>query len=672
MDFRLSASTEGPLADMTEILGFPASLDWNSREPHQLWSLVDSGNHSSSPDAWAILPAGVAAISEFLAPRFDSVDDWLPGMTLLRRRRSTLSATASGEVSALWTGIAAPLKTALAGDIGLDLDLGLRAQAQWTARRDCWWSIERPSAAHLLRVKLFSDRSSSSAISVKGVAVAGLDQATRNALAVILGQHRTQILEKLRQGVSGLTGGLPAAEATVQEFLSRWLALPPVTQSEQWRNPEDPILAALKNSIETLAIPALAQADQLTARLELAAVRTLEKNVEAGLSAAFDRQRSSTAILDADFDFTANPALNPVFRRCLDGDLNPLVSEPLAGITVHSCAFANDLSRRQTFTWRLPFLSGFTSNRERLQTAMQALDSANGRIVRGSAKAESERRTRSTSSLLSLEGVFAARLGAGVIVHDAAAVNARFVLDLKTRRPLTLQPLLDLYGAGPADPLGKGCRLEINLDPECVAPWLKPQDPAEVSLRLQTAWRTLLPAAVDTASFNARSIAPLLVWASLPVSTAARCTSRGLQLNRGGSLYWDWADRQLREAMVWNPQTRAALELRLGNAHFDADPDQLRRTVAQPPGAAVFVSLLQTEAEFIERLTSALRRASGSSASNPAGTMRHLSALLAGLVSAFHGKLTSVYGEDAARALGPLLLCSASPQKPKAEVTWSR
>ena len=671
MSYRFAASTTGPLAKIAGSLALPVALQLNSEEPHHFWALVDKELPTGMQNAWAIFPIAAAAMTEKFASRFEAVDDWTPGMTVLMERRVSVRATVAAEVSALWTSLTAPLKTAITGDIGLDLDLGMQASAEWQAYSDCWWSIQRPSAAPVLRVKLCAARSSARSISVKATASAGLDQATQNTLAAILGQHRTQLLHQLNQGVNGMLGKLPAPKKMVRDFLANWLKLPAETQAEQWRDPADPLLSKLKTVIDAAVDNTLAQADQLTARLEFAAVRAVEKKAEVSLAAVFDKNKSTEAILDADFDFAANPQLQAIFRQTLDGDLTPLFAGHIEGITLRRCALREDLASRQTFSWRLPFASGFVSSRERLHTAMEALDDETGRIVRGNAKAESERRTRHASSMLSIEGAFAAHLGAGVTVHDPASLNARFLLDFRTNRPTALQPLLNLYNAGLAEKNSTGCRLEITLPPESIAHWLEPQDAADVSRRMQTAWRTLLPAAVDMDALDRQTAAPLLVWASLPVSTAALVTSKGVEINRAGAVYWDWADPRLLQAMVWNPRTRAALEARLAQTHFTVTADEMRRAISQPVGAAVFSSLLRTEAIFIDRLTCLLKHHLATP-QNPAETMKNLSVMLAGMADAFHGKLASVYGSEAARALGPLLLSAASPRKPDVKVTWSR
>jgi hypothetical protein len=671
MPYRFAASTTGPLANIAGSLALPAALQLNSQEPHHVWALVDKDQPTGLQNAWAILPIAVDAVKERFRPRFETVDDWLPGMTALMERRVRFRANAAAEVSALWTSLGAPLKTAITGDIGLDLDLGIQAEAQWEAYSDCWWSIQRPGDAAVLHVRLSAARASARTVSVTAAASVGLDQATRNALAAILGQHRTQILHQLRQGYHGILGKLPHSTKKWQEFLKQWLALPAETQAEQWKNPVDPMLVKLKAAVDGAVDNTLAQADQLTARLEYAAVRAMEKKVEASISATFEKNQSSEAILDADFDFAANPELGTVFRQTMDGDLRPLFAQAVPGLTLRQCAMRDDLTRRKTFAWRLPFSSGFVSSKERLHTAMEALDDVTGRIVRGYAKAESERRTRHASSLLSIEGAFAVHLGAEVTVHDQASLNAQFHLDFQTNRPLALQPLLDLYDAGPAERHATRCRLEIVLPPESIAHWLEPQDPAEVSRRMQTAWRTLLPLAVDMDSLDWLSAAPLLVWAALPVSTEARRTSKGVEINRKGDVYWDWADPELLQAMVWNPRTRAALETGLAQTHLTTTADEMRRAIAQPVGAAVFASLLRTEAQFIDRITSHLGHRI-TMPRTPVEIMSNMSHMLAGITDGFHSKLTSVYGPEAARALGPLLISSASPHKPPAKVTWSR
>ena len=302
MSYRFAASTTGPLATIAGSLDLPVALQLNSEDLHHVWALVDNQQPTGLQNAWAILPIASAAIQENFASRFDSVDDWLPGMTALLERRVTFRANAAAEVSALWTSLTAPLKTAITGDIGLDLDLGIQAQAEWQASSDCWWSIQRPGDAPVLRVRLCAAQASARSISVKATAAAGLDQATRNALAAILGQHRTQLLDQLNHGVSGMLGKLPAPKEKVRAFLAEWLMLPAETQAEQWRNPADPLLAKLKTVIDQAIDNTLAQADQLTARLEYAAVRAMEKKAEA-------LARMAEKLMEEDFCFPCREVL---------------------------------------------------------------------------------------------------------------------------------------------------------------------------------------------------------------------------------------------------------------------------------------------------------------------------------------------------------------------------
>lgn len=671
MSYRIAAFANGPLAELAKGLDLPASLELSSDTSHAVWGFVDNRRPSGQEHLWAIVPAAVAALADRFQPRFTSVDDWLPGMTTIFERTVDLRLSISGEVSALYTSLAAPLKTKILGDIGLDLDLGIQAKSECLATGEVWYSIQRPSNARRLRLRLCAARASARSLTVKATVNAGLGQATRNAIAAILGQHRTQLLHQLRQGASKLAGKLPYPQETVSHFLNNWLAQPATTQAEQWADSAHPLLAAMRTVVDAAIDTTIARADELTARLEYAAVRTLEKSVEASLTAAFDRRQSTQAVLDAEFDFGSNPALAPLFQAALEGNLESLLNQYIPGLTIHRCVLATDDVRRHTFEWRLPFTSGSISARERIQTAMEALDDATGRIVRGYAKAESARRTRKASSLLAIEGAFAVHLGAEVTVHDPASCSARFELNLRTAKPQSLQPLLDLYHAGTAPARATACRMRITVSPEAIAGWLEPQDLAQVSRRMQSAWRTLLPLAVDLESINPQAAAPLLVWASLPVSTNARRTSRGVELNRPGSLFWDWADPQLLLGMIWNPYTRAGLADRLAHTPYKVSVDAMRTAACRPIGAAVLNSLLRVEAIFIDRLTSHL----GQHAiipRTPVEQMRTMSFTLAGLVSAFHGRLTSIYGPEAARALGPMLLAASSAKPPVAEVTWSR
>ncbi len=670
MPFRIAATKLGPLANFAGSLVLPAALNLKSNDPHYLCALTDSGVHAAVQSVWAILPAATPPPARAF-PRFDTVDDWQSGLTLLVEQSANLRASASAEISALWTSLAAPVKSILSGDIGLDLDLGIQAQAQWCASSDCWWSIHRPSAARTLELRLCAARTSARSLNVTAGATAGLDQATRNSVAAILGHHRTQLLQSLRRGAAALPGKLPFPKRTIAAFVENWLALPDAVRNEQWSNPVDPVLRALKRAVERAIDTTLANADQLTARLEFAAVRTLEKSLSASLSAAFDRQRSSGAILHATFDFDANPALDPIFQSTREGDLQPLLAAPVNGVTLHSCAITTELARRRTFSWRLPFTAGYTDSRERLETAMLALDDAAGRVIRGRVRVDSERRTRHAASLLSLEAAFAARLGGDITVHDPASLRASFDLHFRTNRPRALQPLMDLYKAGRVPPDATRCHLQVSLPPDAIAHWLSPQPAAEVSRRIQIAWRTLLPAVVDIEALNTQTAAPLLVWMSLPVTTRVSLDGPSLTLNREGASYWDWADPRLRDAMVWNPRTAASLQANIANSPFDATPDELRRILTKPVGTAVFQSLLRMEAVLVDAIASQLELFERRSA-DPVKAMRELSEMLSKLTLAFHRRLSSVYGAETARALGPLLLAATSGVQPEASVTWAR
>jgi hypothetical protein len=613
MPFQITATRSGPPAEIVDSLSLPTALGRTASGLLHLWELLDPDAPPERQRAFALIPAAGAALLQPAFPKFDSCNDWLPGLTVLFERRQHFRAAASAEVSALWTSLVATAPAAITGDIGLDLDLGLRAAASWEAHANCWWSIERPSAAPLLRVRLLAARESRGAVTVLANAVAGLDSATRRALAAVTGR-----LQDAADPYTGLSSG----------------------------------------------------AAELTARLEHAALRTLEKSLALSLGAAFSSHRGDQALLDASFDFAANPALEDMlFHTVWNGDLHPVFERPHPGLLLHGGTLKTELTRRRTFQWRLPFTAGAISHEQRLATAMEALDSETGRIVKLSAKAASARQTRQAASLLSLEGAFAQCLpGSSVVVHHPAAVAVRFAMEMRTCRPPSLQPLFDLYGAGPVPASASGFRLEVEAPPESLAHWLQPQDRGALSRRMQSVWRELLFASVDLDTHTAPSAAPLLVWASMPISTAARRTRTGVELNRPGDVFWDWRDPALRRDMIWNPRTRSVLETRLAAAPFAATPDEIRRYLDTALGDAVLRSLLFTEATFVDRLTATLGRLPRLK-EKPATALREFGLLLAALAETFHQRLSSVYTPEAARALGPLLLTAASPRRPTARLT---
>lgn len=608
MPFHVTASAQGPWDHLAEQLALPVALHIQADNAAHLYSLASTGEDPAPLTAWGVLPGGATELPAGLD--LDSLDAWRPGMTVLLERQTRLHTTIQSEVSALWTGFT-PRPTGLAGHIGLDLDLGINATASIAVEGALWWAITRPSPARQIVVRLAGARSAARSLQVNAIAHGGLDGATQRALAAILDRRREE-----------------------------WTGLLP-------------------------------ESDALTARLEFAAVRLLERQWEATLGVQLDGNRASQVLVEATFDFDAGAAVPTLFQQVLRGKTNALFGAPVPGIRLSRGVLVTEQTDRRTFQWQIPFTAGFLSTGKRLRTALEALDDQSGRTLTVRASSESSRTTRRAASLLQLEGALAVSLSKDVVVHGSSPLEAQLEWTVRAGDPHALAPLLRLYGLTPPPGANRlDCNLQVRVRAAALATWFQPQEPAEVSRRLQRAWRALLPAVVDRQRLAPANLAPLWVWAALPVCTNARRTATGLVMDDPPATYWDWPSRRLREAMVWNPRTRAALDRQLVLEARPVTPDELRRQVATPAGEAVFQSLLHTEALLIEAVV-ALPRLGRPDERDPVGMLRDFSHWLAGITDAFHARLTSLYGADAARALGPLLLASGGTAAPEAEVKWS-
>lgn len=665
MSVRFENLATGTAAALLEKLHIPASLAGSAgSESHSLWAIP-------SPDdtQYALVPAAANPTAPALAHANPAA--WLPGATLFARRQTHLRASARAEYSALFTSLASPVKTALTGDIGLDFDLGIQASASWQSETNCWFSLHRPAAAPTpqLRLRLASAANRTRRISVQAAAAAGLDNATRNALAAAAGQHRNQILARLRRGLfdgldrlaviaraTGLDPASPQAAPAFQELL----AAP--TQ-------------ALWDAIDTFVPYLDAQAARLTDTLDQATRAHLERSLQADLSFALSSESRGEALLDATFDFSvSNPRLQAVLDAALQGILDPLLSAPVPGITLHKGILSDTLNTRRTFEWRLPWSSGKRVLAQQVQSAIESLDLESGRLSRGSASAISARQARRAVSVLQLDAALAAFVSPHVTVHTPAAASVRFHLDMRTSRPASLRPLLALYGQTEIPESATRLRLTAVVPPAGIAPWLEDSNPLDASRRLQRAWRALLPALVDMDDHNLPTAAPLLVWASMPVAAGACVDGSTLRLNTGKEVYWDWRDESLRGAMINNQRTRDALAARIALTHLDATPAQAVAACRDRHAKALLESLLFVESGLVgslplmfDRLRS-LRQMQNAALSD---YMRCASNLLHDLTLAFHVRLTSIYGPDIARAAGPLMLAAATDSRPSVEVLWS-
>lgn len=206
-------------------------------------------------------------------------------------------------------------------------------------------------------------------------------------------------------------------------------------------------------------------------------------------------------------------------------------------------------------------------------------------------------------------------------------------------------------------------------------------DQMRLSLALQGVWKNLLPALYfqDLSQYQfSESVAALLVWSSLPISTSIDFDNPSIKrFNTDKDVFWDWPDVDLRRAVTLDTHTIATLAGRLseirgqiltagsGNADFFA-PSMAVRFVEMALNAAgdrLFGSLLFTEAELVRGATDALKQVSAGLAATdaaPTHAIKTLAKFAGALTDTSNQHVSTVYSGMSGRVVGPTLLVESS------------
>jgi hypothetical protein len=230
--------------------------------------------------------------------------------------------------------------------------------------------------------------------------------------------------------------------------------------------------------------------------------------------------------------------------------------------------------------------------------------------------------------------------------------------------------------------------MQLSLQTRVLDGWFQPRgasqlraDQMRLSRALQAVWHKVLPALffqdLSQYQFN-ESIAALLVWASLPVSTSINFNDPTInQFNTDKDVFWDWPDVNLRRAVARDSHTIATLAGRLtgiqsqlleagsGNAgFFAASKASSFVELAQNATGDVFLSsLLFTEAQLVSGTTDALKQVSSAvatAATAPSQAIKTLANFAADITNTFNQRVSTVYSGMSGRVVGSMLLVEAS------------
>jgi len=229
--------------------------------------------------------------------------------------------------------------------------------------------------------------------------------------------------------------------------------------------------------------------------------------------------------------------------------------------------------------------------------------------------------------------------------------------------------------------------MQVTYPAGVLESWLVPRDEAAVradamllSRSVQASLRRLLARThfenLDNLQFH-ENVAALLVWASMPVSTAIAADRRRVRFNTDRDVFWDYAARELRVAVTEDSHTSASLSKALGDAEArlraagrsnadlfrPARAGQFVQLALNSTGDQYLFGLLNAEALIIAGATNALRKiaaAVAAAVTAPAAAVKTLSEFAGTLVDTFNGRLQFLYTPEAIRTLGPTILAEAS------------
>ena len=442
-------------------------------------------------------------------------------------------------------------------------------------------------------------------------------------------------------------------------------------------------------------------------------IEALTRRYAAEFAATYQRTSSDTALLDVSFDLSRPKSL-ALFRRVVDdGDLSDLLLVETDGVTLNRAALSHEATRTTNVELRLPFWSADVTHVTQ-SLANLSIEEQAGRVLvyefSASDKITTANRARSELSVLgtlrAAPGQAVPVTASGTLAYEArqVAVGMR-ALDLERRtRPFVETYLAGLFPAGEAsldafyqaagglgdlrNVLGDvAVSMQVTYPAGVLASWLLPRDAAAVradgmklSRSVQVSLRRLIARthfeSLDNLEFN-ESVAALLVWTSMPVSTSIGRNLTPVRFNTDRAFFWDYADRDTRSAVALDPHTGAALGAALadasarlrtagrGNAELfrPARAGQFIQLALGRMGDEYLFGLLNAESRIVAGATDALARiAAGITAATaaPASAVRILSEFAGTLVDTFNGRLQFLYTPEAVRTLGPTILAEAS------------
>jgi hypothetical protein len=448
------------------------------------------------------------------------------------------------------------------------------------------------------------------------------------------------------------------------------------------------------------------------------AVQALTKRYSIDFATTYQKTTTDTALIDVDFKMD-DPAAAALFADVVgNSHLDDLLTIQTTGVTLHQASLTHEINRKGTVDLNMPFFDFSSTHVNDAMVTLTAEDHG-GRLLiyQINAKDKVTVANRASSQLAVLASLKVTDGQAQVDSDGSVAYEMRQVkadmrpLDLKDRTTEFIHQYLGgLFGGGEAsigtfyadldnaltaatgnqsNHLGDtALTMQVSLKASTLAGWFQPRsvpqlraDQMGLSRALQAAWKNLLPTLYfqDLSLYGDNpSVAALLVWASLPVSTSIDFADFTIKrFNTDKDVFWNHPDVDLRRAVARDSHTIATLGARLsaikgqlqeagnGNAdHFDPRAASgFVEMALNATGDNFFRGLLFTEAELVGGATDALKQvgaALAKEATAPTQAIKTLANFAADLTDTFNNRVSSLYSGMSGRVVGPMLLVESS------------
>ena len=314
------------------------------------------------------------------------------------------------------------------------------------------------------------------------------------------------------------------------------------------------------------------------------AVQALTKRYSIDFAATYQETTTDTSLVDVNFDLSKPDAAALFAEVVAQSNLDNLLTRETNGVTLNQAKLTHEINRKGTVDLNMPLFDFSSTHVNDAMVSLTAEDQG-GRLLLYQIDAQDKvtvaNRAASQLSVLASLKIAAGQTpqldDEGSIAYEMRQVKGDMrPIDLEARITAFIHQYLggqfsggdasirsfytDLDNAltaathNQSNHLGDmAVSMQLSLQAAVLVGWFQPRsagqlraDQMRLSRALQAVWKNLLPALyfrdLTQYQFN-ESVAALLVWSSLPVSTSIDFDNATInQFNTDKDVFWDWPD----------------------------------------------------------------------------------------------------------------------------------